>query len=71
MTLAEFFAKLFAAGNPLWYYYPLAIIIGIVYKTTQYDKPRDIAKGVVHFFFSVTAFMVALAVVLYAVTEWL
>jgi len=63
-------ARLFALDNPLWYYWPLAVVIGAVYKTTQYDKPRDIAKGTLHFVGSVTGFMLLLAVVLYAVTEW-
>jgi hypothetical protein len=69
--VSKFVADLFAAGNPLWYYYPLAVVIGIVYKTTQYDTVRGVVKGVVHFLVSVTLFMIALAVALYAVSEWL
>ena len=69
--MTEFLARLFAASNPLWYYYPLAIVVAVVYKTTQYDDPKAIAKGVVHFVLSVTAFMVILAVVLYALSEWI
>ncbi|MBN2582782.1 MAG: hypothetical protein JXL80_06905 [Planctomycetes bacterium] len=69
--MMELLTKLFAASNPLWYYYPLAIVVGIVYKTTQYDDPKAIAKGVLHFFLSVTAFMLILAVVLYGLSEWI
>lgn len=67
----EILQKLAAAGNPLWYYWPLAVVVGIVYKTAQYDTPRDIAKGVGHFLLSVTGFMLILAVVLYGVSEWI
>ena len=42
--MGEFLAKLLAPSNPLWYFWPLAFVIGAVYKTTQYDKPRDIIK---------------------------
>jgi len=69
--VGDFLSKLFAASNPLWYYYPLALVVAIVYKTTQYDDPRSIAKGVCHFLVSVTAFMIVLAVILYALSEWL
>jgi hypothetical protein len=69
--MIDLLAKIFAASNPLWYYYPLAIVVGIVYKTTQYDKPRDIAWGVLHFFVSVTGFMILLAITLYGLSEWL
>ena len=69
--LGDILARLVAPGNPLWYYYPLAIVVGVVYKTAQHDKPRDILKGAVHFFLSVTAFMLILAIVLYAVSEWI
>ena len=64
-------AKLFSLSNPLWYYWPLVVIIGAVYKPTQYDKPKDILKGTAHFIGSVTGFMLLLAVALYAVTAWL
>ena len=69
--MIEFLGRLFAAANPLWYFWPLAIVIGAVYKTTQYDKPRDIIRGTLHFVGSVTAFMLVLAVVLFAVDAWL
>ncbi len=69
-ALLDFFYNLLALSNPLWYYWPLAIVIGIVYKTTQYDRPRDIAKGVLHFMIHVTLFMLALAVVLVVVTDF-
>jgi predicted phage tail protein len=67
----SFFAHLFAPSNPLWFYYPLAIVIGVVYKTTQFDAPAAIFRGVLHFLFSVTLFMIGLAVVLYGVAQWL
>ena len=67
----EILTKLVAAWNPLWYYWPLAVVVGIVYKTAQYDTAREIAKGVVHFFVSVTGFMLILAVVLYGISEWI
>ncbi len=69
--MGDFLSKLFAASNPLWYYWPLGLVVAIVYKTTQYDDPKSIARGVGHFLVSVTAFMIVLAVVLYALSEWL
>jgi hypothetical protein len=69
--VANLFAHLFAASNPLWFYYPLALVIGVVYKTTQFDTPAAIFRGVLHFLLSVTLFMIALAVVLYAISQWL
>lgn len=68
--MVDFLGKLFALSNPLWYYWPLAVVIGVVYKTTQYDCPKDILKGTAHFLASVTGFMLLLAVVLFAVVEW-
>jgi len=62
--------KFFALSNPLWLYWPLVVIIGIVYKTAQYDTPRDIAKGTLHFIGSVSLFMLILAVVLFVATAW-
>jgi hypothetical protein len=69
--LGDILTKLVAPDNPLWYYYPLAVVVGIVYKTAQHDKPKDILKGAGHFFLSVTGFMLILAIVLYAVSEWI
>lgn len=69
--MIDLLARLFASSNPLWYYWPLAVVIGIVYKTTQYDQPKDILKGTAHFIGSVTGFMLILAVALFAVTAWL
>lgn len=67
----DWLPRVFALDNPMWYYYPLALVVGLVYKTTQYDRPRDIARGVLHFFASVTGFMILLAIVLYVVSEWI
>jgi hypothetical protein len=69
--VSDFFAHLFAPSNPLWFYYPLAIVIGLVYKTTQFDTPAAVLRGLGHFLLSVTLFMIALAVVLFAVARWL
>ena len=69
--LGHILSRLVAIDNPLWYYYPLAIVVGVVYKTAQHDKPKDILKGAGHFFLSVTVFMLILAIVLYAVSEWI
>ena len=69
--MMEILSKLFAADNPLWYYYPLAVVVGLVYKTIQHDHPKDVLKGVVHFVVSVTVFMLVLAVVLCAASEWM
>ena len=69
--MIDLLASLFAPSNPLWFHWPLAVIIGIVYKTTQYDRPRDIVKGTLHFIGSVTGFMLILAVALFALTAWL
>lgn len=66
----NFFVNFFAFSNPLWYFWPLAVVIGAVYKTAQYDTPRDIVKGTIHFVASVAGFMLLLAVALYAVAHW-
>ena len=68
--MGEFLAKLLSVSNPLWYFWPLAFVIGAVYKTTQYDKPRDIIKGTLHFVGSTALLVLVLAVVLLALTEW-
>ena len=69
--ILDFLSNLLAADNPLWYCYPLVLVIGLVYKATQYDRPKDVALGTLHFFVSVTVFMIVLAVSLYGVSEWL
>ena len=68
--MLDFLAHFFALSNPLWYLWPLVLVIGAVYKTTQYDKPKDILKGTLHFVGSVAGFMLLLAIVLYAVAVW-
>jgi hypothetical protein len=69
--MIDLLTKLLAVSTPLWYYYPLVVVVGIVYKTTQYDDPKSIARGVVHFVLSVTGFMLLLAVALYGLSEWI
>jgi hypothetical protein len=68
--MIDFLARLFALSNPLWYYWPLVVVIGVVYKTTQFDTLKDIARGTLHFIGSVTLFMLALAIVLLIMTNW-
>jgi hypothetical protein len=69
--MLELLGRIFALDNPLWYYWPLIVLVGIVYKATQYDNPRQIARNVAHFVASVTAFMLLLAVLVFAMSEWL
>jgi len=66
-----FFAHLAAATNPLWLYYPLCAVVAVVYKATKHDDPKRIAWGALHFFLSVTAGMLVLAIVLYLVAQLL
>ena len=58
--MLELLGRIFALDNPLWYYWPLIIIVGIVYKATQHDDGRQIARGAAHFVVSMTVFMVVL-----------
>lgn len=71
MSFLNFFVDLFSLSNPLWYFYPLCMVVAVVYKMTKFDKPREIILAASHFFFSVMAGMLALSVVLYLVSEYL
>jgi len=71
MSIGEFFVKLLSLDNPLWYYYPLCLVVGIVYKMTKFDRPRDIIYAALHFFVSVTLGMLALSLVLYLISQYL
>ncbi|MDP6380521.1 MAG: hypothetical protein QF662_04165 [Phycisphaerae bacterium] len=71
MSILEFIAKLLSLQNPLWFYYLLCLVVGVVYKMTKFDRPREIIHASLHFFVSVTLGVIALAVVLYLVAEFL
>ena len=71
MSIWEFLANLFSFSNPLWYYYPLCLVIGAVYKMTKFDRPGDIIYATLHFFISVSLGMLALSVALYLIVEYL
>lgn len=68
--MLELLGRIFAIDNPLWYYWPLIIIVGIVYKTMQYDELRAIVRGAVHFVLSMTAFMIVLGIFVFILSEW-
>ena len=63
-----FFAHLFSPSNPLWLYYPLCAVVGVVYKATKFDEPRKIAYQALHFFGSVSLGMLALALAFYIIS---
>ena len=67
-VVCGFFAHLVSRSNPLWLYYPLCVVVAIVYKATKCDEPRKIAYQAVHFFVSVSLGMFALALVFYVIT---
>jgi hypothetical protein len=64
-ALVGVITHLFSLSNPLWFYYPLCAVVAVVYKATKLDDPRQIAWASLHFFLSVTAGMVGLAIVFY------
>jgi hypothetical protein len=64
-AVVGFFWHFFAASNPLWWYYPLCAVVAVVYKTTKFDQPREIALAALHFFVSVSLGMLALALGFY------
>jgi len=70
-VVTSFFAHLIRADNPLWLYYPLCVVVAVVYKATKFDEPKAIARAALHFFLSVTLGMFALAVVFYVVARFL
>ena len=63
--LGQFFVKLFSFGNPLWLFYPLCLVVAVVYKATKFDRPREILLKSLHFFASVTLGMFALGLLFY------
>ena len=69
-AVTGFFADLFSADNPLWLYYPLCLVVAVVYKATKFETPKAIARAALHFFLSVTAGMLALAVVFYLIARF-
>ena len=69
-VIAGFLANLAKASNPLWFYYPLSAVVAIVYKATKHDDPKKIALAALHFFISVTAGMLALALALYLISTF-
>ena len=70
-VVASFFAHLVSADNPLWLYYPLCLVVAVVYKATKFDDPKRILRAALHFFVSVTLGMFALAIVFYLVARFL
>ncbi len=70
-AVADFFDHLTRADNPLWLYYPLCLVVAVVYKATKFDDPKRIAWAALHFFVSVTLGMFVLAVVFYLVARFL
>ncbi|MBL7139922.1 MAG: hypothetical protein ISS74_03350, partial [Planctomycetes bacterium] len=54
----------------LWLYYPLCLVVAVVYKATKFDDPKKIAKAAAHFFVSVTLGMFALALVFYLISRF-
>lgn len=63
-AIGSFFAHLVAPSNPLWYYWPLVVVIGAVYKTTQFDDPGRIVRSTIHFVISMSLLMLVLSLVL-------
>ena len=43
----------------------LCAVVAVVYKTTKFDQPREIARAALHFFVSVSLGMLALALGFY------
>ncbi|HUU09904.1 MAG TPA: hypothetical protein VM431_05130 [Phycisphaerae bacterium] len=68
-AIGGFFAHLFSLSNPLWWYYPLCLVVAVVYKATKFDEPRKIVLAALHFFGSVSAGMIVLAAVFYVVSR--
>jgi len=64
-SLANFFEHLFSPGNPLWLYYPLMAVVAVVYKTIQFDTPREITKASFHFFVSASLGLFAIGLAAY------
>jgi len=70
-AVTSFFAHLVSAENPLWLYYPLCVVVAVVYKATKFDDPKRILRAALHFFVSVTLGMFALAIVFYLIARFL
>jgi hypothetical protein len=70
-AVGTFLADLIRLSNPLWFYWPLCAVVALVYKSTKFDTPRDIARGALHFFASVTAGMFILGVLFYMISRFL
>jgi len=70
-AVTSLLAHLVSADNPLWLYYPLCLVVAVVYKATKFDEPKAIARAALHFFVSVTLGMLALAVVFYLIARFL
>jgi len=70
-AVTAFFADLTSAENPLWLYYPLCLVVAVVYKATKFDDPKRIVLAALHFFVSVTLGMFALAILFYFIARFL
>ena len=70
-AVTSLLAHLVRGDNPLWLYYPLCLVVAVVYKATKFDDPKAIARAALHFFVSVTLGMLALAVVFYLIARFL
>jgi hypothetical protein len=66
-AVTGFFGHLWAAANPLWWYYPLCAVAALVYKATKYDDPKQIVRTALHFFVTVSLGMFALGLVFYLI----
>jgi len=70
-AVASFLADLVSADNPLWLYYPLCLVVALVYKATKFDDAKRIVRAALRFFASVTLGMFVLAVVFYLISRFL
>ena len=70
-AVASFFANLVSPANPLWLYYPLCLVVAMVYKATKFDDPKRIVRAALHFFLSVSLGIFALAIAFYLISHFL
>jgi hypothetical protein len=62
---------LFATINQLWHAAPLIVAISLVYSGTRHEQPRAILEHAIRLGVWITAFMGAVAALLFAISWWL
>lgn len=65
------FPPLLAQINVLWYLFPLAAVISLVYSASRYELPERILQRSARLFITIIVFMAIVLAILFLLSRWL